>query len=182
MNAEVWKPVRGYEGVYEVSDLGRVRRLAKSVACGPDGKYLRTLPPTILRPQMTRNGYQKVNLCASGMSENRLVHRLVAEHHLPPPEGDQREVNHVDLCKTNNRVSNLEWSTHQGNIAHARSAGRFDPVRNPNKRVKLSPDDIATIRASAAAGALQRDIGARHGIQQSTVSKIVLGQRWAAQP
>lgn len=182
MNAEVWEPVRGYEGVYEVSNLGRVRRLAKTVACGLGGKYLRTLPATILRPQMTRNGYLKVNLCAGGVSENRLVHRLVAEHHLPPPEGDRSQVNHIDLCKTNNRVSNLEWSTHRENIAHARGAGRLDAVRNPNRRIKLSPEDIAAIRASAAAGALQRDIGARHGVQQSTVSKIVLGRRWAIQP
>lgn len=180
MNAEVWKPVRGYEGVYEISDLGRVRRLAKSVACGAGGQYRRTLPPTVLRPQMTRNGYQKVCLYADGVSENRLIHRLVAEHHLPPPVGEQCEVNHIDLCKTNNRVSNLEWSTHRENIAHACAAGRFDAARNPNRRLKLSPADVAAIRESVAAGWLQRAIGARYGVQQSTVSKIVLGARWAA--
>lgn len=182
MSLETWKPVRGYEGVYEVSDLGRVRRLAKPVACGPGGMYTRTLPPAILRPQMTRNGYPKVNLCADGISENWLIHRLVAEHHLPPPVGGQCQVNHRDLCKTNNRATNLEWATPRENIAHARVAGRFHAATNHNRRIKLTPADIASIRASAAGGALQREIGAKFGIQQSTVSKIVLGLRWAVQP
>lgn len=102
----MWKSVVGYEGLYEVSDFGRVRSL-------------RGKTPRVLRVNKTSNGYIHVGLVGRGGAKNRRrwlsVHRLVAEAFIGEcPEG--REVNHKDENKANNCVSNLEYVTRSENI------------------------------------------------------------------
>lgn len=94
MSEEVWRPVVGYEGWYEVSNIGRVRR------CG--GRVLTNLQGS--------RGYELVNLSVRGKTRLWLVHRLVAMAFVPNPCGFD-VVNHLDENKTNNRANNLEWTT-----------------------------------------------------------------------
>ena len=104
---EIWKPVVGYEGLYEVSNLGRVKSLPRKKCKG-----------NILKPHINK-GYEYVHLCKNGKSYYAKVHRVVAEAFLQTIP-NKNHVNHIDGNKTNNAVSNLEWCTATENLKHAR--------------------------------------------------------------
>ena len=97
---EIWKSIAGYERIYEVSDLGRVRSL----------NFHREGRTKVLKPGKDRYGYLYVILCKDGIHKHMKVHRLVAQAFLPNPNGLEM-VNHRDEVPTNNAVSNLEWCT-----------------------------------------------------------------------
>ena len=103
---ERWKSIAGYEGLYEVSDLGRV----KSLWYGKE---------KILKPGKTHDGYLQVNLYKDGQRKMQLVHRLVAEAFIQNPN-NLETVNHKDEVKTNNVASNLEWMSQTDNVAYSR--------------------------------------------------------------
>lgn len=117
---EIWKPIKGFEGKYEVSSIGRVRSVPHMV----ENRYSeRMTKAKILALQKLRNGYLTVSL--GRKHKHALVHRLVAEAFLPEPLG-KTDVNHKNLNKTDNRVENLEWSTRHENMQHAHDNGAFD--------------------------------------------------------
>lgn len=126
--SEEWRDIPGYEGRYQVSDLGRVS--------GKKG--------TILKAQKINSGYLVVHLCANGIRRIGLVHRLVAETYLPNP-ARKETVNHThpDGDKTRNTLLNLEWATRAENMAHARANG-LCPL-HPTKR-------FAVVGSPAAGG------------------------------
>lgn len=106
-DTEIWKPVVGYEDLYEVSNTGRVRSL----------NYRQTGKVRELRPGADRCGYLLVALCKNGKQKSHHVHKLVIEAFVGPrPEG--YDVNHIDEDKRNNSVKNLEYCTHRDNINH----------------------------------------------------------------
>lgn len=109
---ELFRNIEGYEGLYQVSNLGRVR----SFKVYKGGKVL-----TLVQ----RKGYITVTLCKNGKSKIYSVHRLVAEAFIPNPDS-MREVNHIDGNKLNNDVSNLEWCTHLENMRHAFKSGLIE--------------------------------------------------------
>ena len=111
---EIWKDIKGYEGLYQVSNLGRVKRT------NPGNRVVSA--DGTLKPTRRQHGYLGVMLYGKGGHATRgfkhcSVHRLVAEAFIPNPNG-YAEVNHIDEDKTNNRVDNLEWVTHQQNCVH----------------------------------------------------------------
>lgn len=95
---EQWKPIVGYEGLYEISNLGRVKSL----------NYRHTGKERILKPANNGDGYLAVNIYRNGQRKMLKVHRLVAAAFIPNPEGFE-QVNHINEDKTNNCVSNLEF-------------------------------------------------------------------------
>lgn len=119
---EVWKPVVGYEGVYEVSDKGNVRSLDRTVKCSNQygAIFERTYPGKIMM-QNDVNKYKTVSL----LGKTKLVHRLVAEAFIPNPD-NKPEVNHKDRDHGNNSLDNLEWVTKLENAKHALQNG-WDP-------------------------------------------------------
>lgn len=112
---EVWKPIIGYEGLYEVSNKGRVKSLSRKVTGGAKG-YFRLAPETIRKPFLT-NGYEKVDLWKDNKKKIFRVHRLVAQAFIENPN-NYLEINHINGIKTDNRVENLEWCTAQQNTLH----------------------------------------------------------------
>lgn len=120
MNTEKWLSIRGYEGFYEVSDMGRVRSLDRTVYFRNNSGQ-RDYKGKILK-QKYHNGYPIVNLLRNKNCDTKAVHRLVAETFLPRIEG-KNWVNHKNGIKSDNRVCNLEWTTPQENNIHARETG-----------------------------------------------------------
>ncbi len=126
MSRERWEPVVGYEGLYEVSDLGRVRSLDR-VIMGADG-VPKPHHGRVLSPFKRSRCYLYVSLWKNGSKITEAVHRLVAFAFLPNPHG-KPEVNHIDGCKTNNRAENLEWCTRSENVKHAFMTGLCETSR-----------------------------------------------------
>jgi len=115
---EIWKDIKGYEGLYEVSNLGRVKRLK----CLRNNRYNKPswyTKPKIMKPWDNGNGYQVVTLRKDKKRQNYYLHRLVAENFISNT-GGKMQVNHIDYNKSNNRVNNLEWVTIKENIEWSR--------------------------------------------------------------
>ena len=105
---EVWKDIEGYEGLYQVSNLGRIKSLPKQ-----DG--FRFLNEKIKKSFRQKNGYLRASLYKEGIGKTELIHRLVAKAFLPNPNS-LPQVNHKDENKLNNRVDNLEWCSAKYNM------------------------------------------------------------------
>lgn len=123
---EVWKDIEGYEGIYQVSDLGRVKRVESTVVRKKQGNF--TKPEKLMKPNVTPKGYLRIQLSKEGSTKNKFVHSLVAETFLDKPSGDNLQVNHKDGNKLNNKKGNLEWVTPSENQQHAYDNGLKEPV------------------------------------------------------
>lgn len=106
---EIWKDIKGYEGLYQVSTSGQIKSMKRQGANG-----------NIRKNAKGGHGYLQIMLSKNGSTKTFLVHRLVAETFIPNPNGHP-EVNHKDQDKHNNDVSNLEWCTSQYNMDYSNS-------------------------------------------------------------
>jgi len=151
---EVWKPIEGYEGFYEVSNLGRVRSYKPKA----NSKLLRRITPVILTPQINEHGYMVICLGGRKSLKTWRVHRLVAMHFVENTEG-KPFVNHIDGNKSNNKANNLEWCTKSENMVHAVRTGLLKPKKGKDngrsRRVKMYDMDGNFVKAfdSAIEGA-----------------------------
>lgn len=136
---EVWKDIRGYEGLYQISNIGRVKSLARRTSCKGvlgDGDT-REVPEKVLRCN-TVNGYRYASLSKDGHAKVFRVHRLVAFAFIGDPPSPEYQVNHKDGNKTNNTVENLEWVTPRDNTLHARRTGLIAEHQSQETRDKKS--------------------------------------------
>lgn len=126
---EIWKDIKGYEGLYQVSNIGNVKSLNR-VLKRIDNKKC-SIREKILKPNLEKKGYQSVKLCYLKNSKMFKVHRLVAEAFIPNIE-NKPQINHKNLNKQDNKITNLEWCTAKENIIHAAKRGLLS--RKPTKK------------------------------------------------
>lgn len=172
--SERWLSVPRWEGLYEVSDLGRVRSLDRTVTMRSrwGGLCERPLRGRILKPALNTSGHVHVGLFDGARSEpNRLIHDLVTEAFLGPrPPGT--EVCHGPGGPADNRLVNLSYDTHLANCE--------DRTRDGKYHFKLTRAVAAEIRARHDAGESQKALAAAYNVHNSTISRIVNDLRWAA--
>lgn len=133
---EVWKDIEGYDGAYQVSNLGRVKSVARLTTrpCQYGVREYR-IPEKVLRQRMGTSGYLCVNLHHDGKQVTEMIHRLVALHFCKG-YADGMTVNHIDEVKTNNRADNLEWVTQKENNNHGTGIQRRE--KHPKAVIQLS--------------------------------------------
>ena len=179
---EQWLAVREYEGIYQVSDRGRVRSLQRQIT-DRNGE-LQLIPGKVLKFQSDRYGYLQVYLTQNYQTQLFNVHHLVAQTFLPPPLGevgsklDSYCLNHIDGNKQNNRAANLEWITHAANQQHAIDSGLFNS-HGSQTQSKLTEAEVLDIwellqeqRLSVSQIALCFDVSVK------TIRKIKYGKAW----
>ena len=123
---EIWRDIKGYEGIYQISNFGRVKSVERIATNNKHGG-VRIIKEKILTPNDNGNGYKIVCLRKPKQRKNFYMHRLVATAFIPNPK-NLRYVNHKDYNKSNNNVTNLEWCTQKENIQHS-----IEHMRKPHK-------------------------------------------------
>ena len=184
MTEEIWKPVVGYDGLYEVSNLGNVKAVEKIVG-HPTGQCRR--PEKMIKLQNSSYGYYAVNLCKDGKSHAKGVHILVAEAFLEKPEG-KCEVDHINRNRKDNRVENLKWCTHKENMNNTNTIQymKEDPNKSRSAYMALaskiyngSPQAPKTVHQYTLDGKYVatytslKDAESATGINRNSISKIL---------
>jgi hypothetical protein len=161
---EVWKDVIGYEGLYQVSDLGRVKSF----------NYNHTGEIKILKNSLMQDGYQRVQLWKNQKGITFKVHRLVALHFIPNPE-NKPEVNHIFGNKWDNRACVLEWATSTENNNHALNTKlRVMPSGEDHPGSKLTKNQIIEIKNKYKPYKYsQHKIAKEYGVSQALISLII---------
>ena len=164
---EVWKDVVGYEGYYQVSNLGRVKSLKR--------KHMRTTK--ILKNNVSKRGYQRVILCKNNAEKHKSIHRLVALTFILNPE-NKRTVNHINGFKTDNQVINLEWATSKENMQHAYDNGLITGLKGEKHNcAKLTGNDVRQIRELVSYKS-KVSVAKIFNVTVGTISHISLYRTW----
>jgi len=162
---EEWKPIIGYEGLYEISNFGRIKTLKR--------KFV--LQTKLFKQQTSIYGYYIVTLNKGNKeTKNYLVHILVAKHFIPNPQ-NKPEVNHKKGIKKDNRFFELEWSTKLENVQHAFSTGLVCHKGVKNANCKLSDNDVIEIFNSTDS---YKELSERYAVNKTLISSIKTGSRW----
>lgn len=135
---EIWKDVVGYEGLYKISSLGRIKSLNFKTFVGRDanGVFIRKVHEHIMKPQISKSGYSKIVLKKDGKNFNTSIHRIVSIAFIEN-KNSLPFVNHINEIKCDNSVSNLEWCTHLYNCNHGTRSARQKQSMINNKKLSI---------------------------------------------
>ena len=163
MTKEIWRDIEGYEGLYQVSDQGRVKSLERK------GRK----SERILKPSFNGFGYLLVSLCAGGKRKMYTVHRLVCKA-FHENQDNKSDVNHINEDKTDNRACNLEWSTRKENLNHGSRNERAAKARSKPVGQYTRYGDLVKVWPSTQEA--ERQAGFNHG----NISEVANGNRKTA--
>jgi hypothetical protein len=161
---EIWLDVIGYEGLYQVSNLGNVRSIKNK-------------KPRLLKAFVNKNGYKYVGLCKDAIKKDYTNHRLVLLNFLPNKK-NKRTVNHINGIKTDNRLCNLEWATDSENGKHAFKIGLKISIKGEKcYSAKLTEKKVMEIKNNYS-HLTKKEIGKIYGVARTTISEILRGAKW----
>lgn len=171
---EIWKDIEGFEGFYQISNLGRVKSLGGWCGTAKRKEKIRST-------SLTHDGYVKVRLIHQGKDKTMRVHRLVAEAFIPNLEGKDT-VNHIDGNKLNNSVLNLEWTDRTEQMLHAYDLGlKTSRVGSTNSNAKLTDEQVKEIRKLYVPYSKQFGtvaLAKKHGVTNRVIGLIVNGKAY----
>ena len=172
---EIWNKIPGYDGIYEVSNYGRIKRLSRVINEHVNKK--RVLPEIILKQHLDSDGYLVIKLTNNLKSKNYFIHRLVAISFLPNKE-NKPQVNHKDGIKNNCNISNLEWCTLSENRIHAYSTGlQKGAVGEKQYNSKLKEYEVLEIRKIGKNKTLE-EIASIYNVNFRTISNVLNRKTW----
>jgi len=157
---EIWKDIKGYEGVYQVSNAGRVRSLDRF-----DRRGIKKIG-VIKTPQDNGNGYKYVQLKLDGTFKNHYIHRLVATCFIDNPN-EYEQVNHINEIKEDNNVNNLEWCTREYNNNYGTK-----PLKNTIHLAKLNKNNETPIYSTSKSGVRSFHISQKVAAMELGISGI----------
>ncbi len=162
---ETWREIPGYEGIYSISNFGRV--LSRH-----------TSHSKIMKPRWKSSGYQFVSVCKDRQHKNFYVHHLVAYAFIGPrPAG--LDINHKDGDKSNNHASNLEYVSRAENMRHARECGLFNNYGSGHYAAKLTEELVREIRfAHSQVGIDPKQIAETLRVNVNTIRDVILRRTW----
>lgn len=179
---ELWKDIEKYEGIYQISNLGRIKSVERVFYKRKARKNHELMPvymPEKIRSKrITNRGYVKISLWNNNKVEHFLVHRLVAFYFVHNPKPNKyNQVLHLDNNPGNPRWDNLKWGTQKMNIQQSVSEGRWH-TGSKNFQSKLKAEDIPIIRQLIADGVSLTKIGDRFGVTHCPIMYIKDNRTW----
>lgn len=160
---EQFKPIKGYEGRYEISNFGHIKFLYRNGG--------------ILKTRVNKIGYERATLLKETVIGYFSVHRLVAQYFIDNPHGYDC-VGHKDNNRLNNHADNLEWCTHQQNSSYM-VAQRRQAFGEKNAKAKLKESDVTEIMYLRKTGLTLQAIADNYGVTKQSIHAIIKGESWS---
>ena len=166
---EIFKDIKGYEGSYQISNLGRIKSLSRLV--DNHSGFKKNLKEKMLKTHISKTGYFVVDLKKENIRKTFKVHRLIAIHFINKIEG-KKYINHIDGNKLNNNISNLEWCTIKENNNHAKLNKLKNDCGHNNSRACFTENQSELIRNSEKS---IKDLSFFYNVNFSTIYRIKKG-------
>ena len=170
---EIWKDIVGYEGLYQVSNLGNV----KSIRVYPrDKKYVNKN----LKPVLQKIGYYSFTLCRENSKKIFMLHRLISEAFIDN-NNNKPCVNHINGIKTDNRIENLEWVTYSENSKHAHDNNLQVSIKGSSHcNSKLTEDQVVEIRNAyiKGSGIYHRHLAEKYNVSRELIRDVINRKKW----
>jgi len=159
---EEWRDIKGYEGLYKISNLGNVKSMPR-VCVRNNGRTYTNSKEYILCQNLKHGWYYQVKLSNAGRYKTKLVHRLIAEAFIPNPF-NKPDINHINCIKNDNRIENLEWCTHTENMRHSAKL---------NKKIV---EEILLLNKSSNISRL--DLSKMFCVSRNTIRRVITKESW----
>lgn len=177
MEQEIWKDIKGYERLYQVSSNGIIKKLAQKSKSNRSAYRNKIYPEKILKPKINHLGYAKIVLFKNGIGTKFSFHKIAATTFIPNPE-NKKEVNHINGIKSDNRAENLEWCTRSENVNHSFKTGLRNHRCENNSNVKLTQVDVDFIRQNCKGGLETKVFANKYNVSLSTIRRILTYKNW----